>query len=65
MVPAALADIFGADGSIRQFALPFELAPGRVTLYTYRSGLPSARVEWLRHAIRTALEAYPIPSAAR
>lgn len=61
VVPKALADIIESHGSVRQFALPFAIEPGRVTMYTYRRDVPSPPVDWLRDIIATSLRAYPYP----
>jgi DNA-binding transcriptional LysR family regulator len=61
VVPKALADIIESHGLVRQFALPFTLEPGRVTLYTYRRDVPSPPIEWLRGIIATSLSQYPYP----
>ncbi|WP_104174756.1 LysR family transcriptional regulator [Arthrobacter sp. Y81] len=65
VVPKALADIIESHGSVRQFALPFNIAPGRVTLYTYRRDIPSPPVDWLREIIATSLTQYPYPKYVR
>lgn len=61
VVPKALADIIEAHGPIRQFPLPFNIAPGHVTLYTYRREVPSPPVDWLRKVVATSLQQYPYP----
>ena len=60
-VPRALADIFGFHPNIRQFALPFNIEPGHVALYTYGRKVPSPFITWLRGVVQTSLEAYPYP----
>ena len=64
VVPKALADIIESHGPVRQFALPFNLEPGRVTLYTYRRDVPSPPVDWLRRVVTASLQQYPYPKYA-
>lgn len=64
IVPQFLGDMFVRRSDIRQFAPPFVLEPGHVGLHTLRRVVPSPGIEWLRHVISEALEAYPYPKYA-
>lgn len=59
VVPKTLADIIESHGSVRQFALPFMVAPGRVTLYTFLRDVPSPTMAWLREMVSSSLRRYP------
>ncbi|UTT66521.1 LysR family transcriptional regulator [Janibacter sp. CX7] len=55
IIPRTVARQFGRSARVTPFALPIEVPPVQVSLYTYRRRMPDPGIQWLRRTVSEVL----------